>query len=106
MSSTSAYPIELPAAVWQSPHLSASAKLLFGEIAYLCQSKGYCPLRYAYFAQRYYVTRKTVKAWIAQLEEAKLIRVRYDSTGQQRMLYLEQLPENHIENHCTNPTIA
>ena len=98
MSSTSTYPIEIPADVWQSPHLSASVKLLYGEIAYLCRREGYCPLSYAYFAERYFVTRKTVKAWIAQLEEAKLIRVRYAASGQQRLLYLEEPKENPIEN--------
>ena len=98
MSSTSAYPIEIPATVWQSPHLSASVKLLYGEIAYLCREEGYYPLSYAYFAERYFVTRKTVKAWIAQLEEARLIRVRYAASGQHRLLHLEQLKEKSIEN--------
>ena len=98
MSATTAYPIEIPAPVWQSPHLSASVKLLYGEIAYLCKSEGHCPLSYAYFAERYYVTHKTVKAWITQLEEAKLIRVRYDPSGRQRLLYLEQPKEDTIDN--------
>ena len=103
MSSTSAYPIELPASIWQSPHLSASVKILYGEIAYLCKSEGHCPLSYAYFAERYYFTHKTVKAWIAQLEEAGLVRVRYDPSGRQRLLYLEQPKEDTIENQLPFP---
>jgi len=103
MNTTATYPIQLPATVWQSPQLSASAKLLYGEIAHLCQDQGYCPLHYAYFAERYYVTHKTVKAWIAQLEEAQLIRVRYDATGRQRLLYLEQNKKETINNQLPVP---
>ena len=103
MSATSTYPIEIPANVWQSPHLSPSAKLLYGEIAYLCREESYCPLSYAYFAERYAVTRKTVKAWIAQLEGAQLVRVRYDPSGHQRLLYLEQPREEPNKNQLTVP---
>ncbi|MEM9674308.1 MAG: helix-turn-helix domain-containing protein [Bacteroidota bacterium] len=93
-----AYPISLPAAVWQSPELSPSAKLLYGEIAYLCENEGYCPLSYSYFAERHYVTRKTIKSWLAQLEAARLVRVRYDPSGQQRLLYLEPPQEEASPN--------
>jgi len=106
MNLTSTHPIQLPAAVWQDHRLSASAKLLYGEVAYLCRNDGFCPLSYAYFAQRYCVTRKTVKAWIAQLEEAQFIKVRYHASGQQRLLYLEYPKEKSIENQLPVPFIS
>ena len=99
MNLTSTYPIQLPATVWQDHQLSASAKLLYGEIAYLCRDEGYCPLSYAFFAERYAVTRKTVKGWIAQLEDAQLIRVRYDPSGRQRLLYLESEKKNPLKTN-------
>lgn len=101
MSASSTYPIALPAVVWQNPQLSPSAKLLYGEIAYLCQNEGYCPLSYSYFAERHYVTRKTVKSWLAQLEKAQLVRIRYDTSGRQRLLYLE--PPQEEANHKQLP---
>ncbi|WKN44289.1 helix-turn-helix domain-containing protein [Tunicatimonas pelagia] len=103
MSLTANHPIQLPAIVWQNSHLSASAKLLYGEIAYLCREEGYCPLSYTYFAERHYVTYKTVKAWLAQLEEVGLIRMRYHASGQQRLLYLESNKEDSIKNQLTVP---
>ena len=56
MNLTAYHSIQLPAIVWQNSRLSASAKLLYGEIAYLCREEGYCPLSYTYFADRHYVT--------------------------------------------------
>ena len=93
------YSISILAQVCFDTRLSASAKLLYGEIARLCQEHGRCPLSNHYFAGLYRVTTKTVAAWIAQLEEVGYLRVRYDASGQQRLLYLEVLTKEEPDTN-------
>jgi hypothetical protein len=81
--------ISIPSRVCFDRRLSASAKLLYGEIAHLCHQQGSCPMSNHYFAGLYQVTLKTVAAWVDQLEEAGYLRVRYDASGQHRLIYLE-----------------
>ena len=85
--------VSIPSKVCFDTRLSASAKLLYGEIAHLCQERSYCPLSIHYFAGLYRVTTKTVVNWIAQLERADYLRVRYDPSGQQTLLYLQEPDE-------------
>lgn len=92
--------ISIPSQVCFDTRLSASAKLLYGEIAHLCEQQGSCPMSNHYFAGLYQVTTKTVTAWVAQLEEAGYLRVRYDASGQHRLLYLEIIAE---EEPTANP---
>ena len=91
--------ISVPFSVRFDARLSASAKLLYGEVAHLCQEHGYCSLDYHYFAGLYGVTIKTVTAWVAQLEETRYLRIRYDNSGKQRLLYLEALSQEKIPLH-------
>ena len=81
--------IRIPSRVCFNRQLSASAKLLYGEIAHLCEQQGSCPMSNHYFAGLYQVTLRTVTAWVDQLEEAGYLRVRYDASGQHRLIYLE-----------------
>lgn len=81
--------IRIPSKVCFDTRLRASAKLLYGEIAHLCQQQGCCPMSNHYFAGLFRVNPKTVNAWVDQLEEMGYLRVRYDASGQHRLLYLE-----------------
>ena len=85
--------ISVPSSVRFDTRLSASAKLLYGEIAYLYQEHGYCSLSNHYFAGLYGVTTKTVTAWVAQLEGTRYLCIRYDASGQNRLLYLQASTE-------------
>ena len=81
--------IRIPSKVCFDTRLRASAKLLYGEIAHLCEQQGCCPMSNHYFAGLFRVNPKTVNAWVDQLEEMGYLRVRYDASGQHRLLYLE-----------------
>ncbi len=94
---TPVHQISIPSKVCFDARLSASAKLLYGEIAHLCQQQGSCPMSNHYFAGLYQVTLKTVAAWVTQLEEAGYLRVRYDASGQHRLIYLEALVSEEPE---------
>lgn len=89
--------IRIPSRVCFDRQLSASAKLLYGEIARLCEQQGSCPMSNHYFAGLYQVTPKTVAAWVAQIEAAGYLRVRYDASGQHRLIYLEALAPEEPE---------
>ena len=93
--------VSIPSQVCFDTTLSASAKLLYGELIHCCRPQGYCKLNNQYFAKRYQVTPKTVVNWIARLEEAGYLRIRFDESGQQRLLYLNDLTE---EEPITNQT--
>jgi DNA-binding MarR family transcriptional regulator len=92
--------VRIPSRVCFDTRLSASAKLLYGEIAHLCEQQGSCPMSNHYFAGLYQVTTKTVTAWVDQLEAAGYLRIRYDASGQHRLLYLEATVQ---ETPDTNP---
>ena len=54
--------------------MSANAKLLYGEISALTNSKGYCWASNQYFADLYKVSIKSISNWITQLEHKKYIK--------------------------------
>lgn len=60
----------IPASVRYDERVCPNAKLLFGEITALTNSKGYCWATNDYFAKLYSVNRKTISRWVQQLVSA------------------------------------
>lgn len=73
----------IPAIVRYHKNLSASEKLLYGEITALCNKEGYCWARNGYFAQLYDCSITAVSGWISNLAEKGLVRVeqKVEQTG-------------------------
>lgn len=67
-----------PAFVRYDTDLSANAKLLYGEITALANTKGYCYATNSYFAELYHTTKETVSRWISQLKAKGFIKIIYE----------------------------
>lgn len=67
-----AYYAVIPARV-RYADIMPNAKLLYGEITALANSKGYCWASNAHFAELYGVSEKQVSLWFKQLIDKKLI---------------------------------
>lgn len=59
----------IPAEVRYNKNLSASAKLLYGEISTLCKKDNICWASNSYFAELYNTSKITVSRWFSQLEK-------------------------------------
>lgn len=64
----------IPSNVRHDDELTANAKILYGEIAALCNEKGYCTNTNKYFAELYKVTITSISRWINQLEKKGYIQ--------------------------------
>jgi len=72
----------IPADVRYDKRLTANAKLLYGEITALCNSKGFCWAGNTYFADLYDVSTVSISKWISQLVNGGyLIREEIEVTG-------------------------
>ncbi len=69
----------IPFSILKRGGLPDGAKLLFGSLAGLARSKGFCEATNPYLAERHGVKKDTVSRWIADLQRAGLIQV---DTGQ------------------------
>lgn len=77
----------IPAPVRYHPDLTASAKLMYGEIFALSEKEGFCWATNAYFAELYSVSGQTVSGWIKELVNAGFVAVEViESRGNERRL--------------------
>jgi hypothetical protein len=73
---TPSYYSVIPANVRYCEALSASAKLMYGEISALSNTKGYCYANNRYFAELYKIKRiQTISDWVSQLQKLGFISV-------------------------------
>lgn len=79
-----------PAIVRYDKALSASEKLLYGEISCLTNSSGYCWASNSYFANLYDVEKTTVSGWISKLEKGGHIKTEIGQ-GNSRKIWI-----NHV----------
>lgn len=82
----------VPANVRYCKKLEPNAKLLYGEITALCNSKGYCWASNQYFADLYDVDIRTIKRWIVSLASHNFIFIHTIKKGFQnlRKIYLSE----------------
>lgn len=65
----------IPAEVRYS-QIKANAKLLYGEITCLSNSKGYCFASNNYFAKLYGVSKNTISLWIKDLKDSGFVSIK------------------------------
>lgn len=78
----------IPANVRYDTDLSANAKLLYGEITSLCNSKGYCWASNQYFASLYNCSDRTIQNLLKQLSDKKYIKIRIINNSK-RLIYID-----------------
>jgi hypothetical protein len=57
----------IPSQIAYDSELPSNARLLYGEIAFLCKKNGYCWATNEYFANLYGVSKTSVSLWIKEL---------------------------------------
>ena len=78
----------IPANVRYDLDLSANAKLLYGEITSLCNSKGYCWASNQYFSSLYNCSDRTIQNLLKQLSDKKYIKIRIINNSK-RLIYID-----------------
>lgn len=103
-----AYDAVIPGPVRYCEGLSPNAKLLYGEIRALSNSRGYCWAGNDYFADQYKMTERSIARLIAKLAELEFIKViiTRDNAGHVsgRKIYIGcgfQEDENDTLSHMT-----
>ena len=93
----------VPANVLTDIHLSANAKLLYGDIFGLAKSKGYCWASNKYFADKYHVHKGTISRWIKELSMNGYVinDSRQGPNGYERKIYLTAKGSLKITNPST-----
>lgn len=86
----------IPASVRYDNELTPAAKLLYGEIAALCNQEGFCWASNRYFASLYGTTDRNVRRWISDLAERGHVYLDLDETGSARNIYLTERVEKNV----------
>ena len=87
------YDTFIPAPVRFHEGLKPSAKLLYGDIAYLANAHGYCSAENKYFAELFNVSKFTISVLISNLERHGFIKTEIEyieGTNQisRRLIYI------------------
>jgi len=91
MKESPSYYAVIPSNVRYSKSVSNGAKLLFGEITCLCNTKGYCWATNTYFAELYTASNRTISRWISELAAAGFISMLVDDAkANSRKIWLVQ----------------
>jgi len=83
--------VVIPMEIVTNNKVPGNAKILYGEIFYECEKKGWCTTGSSDFAKKFKVRHTTIDGWIKKLEQAELIGVqkRDLSTQSNRIIYLK-----------------
>lgn len=73
----------IPAVVRYDEKLSASEKLMYGELTCLTNKLGYCYASNSYFAKLYSKDASTISRWVKNLEDCGYITINYERDGKQ-----------------------
>jgi hypothetical protein len=92
------YYANIPANVRYDKDLTASAKLLYGEITALTNAEGYCWASNSYFADLYDMSTRNVSRLISQLNNKGYIKVEIINEFE-RKIYLSIAHEKNVQPH-------
>jgi hypothetical protein len=92
MENKKSYYAIIPADIRYSDKLSASAKLLYGEITALCNEKGYCWANNSYFMDLYQAGDRSISRWLSELANGGFIELR-NSDSKRREIRLSTPPK-------------
>jgi Helix-turn-helix domain len=85
----------IPAFVLYDNDLSAFARIFYGQITSLCNSKGFCWASNKHFAELFDINERSVRRYIAELHEAGYIYVEINrEEQQQRKIYIVSPQDN------------
>lgn len=73
----------IPSVVRYDEKLSASEKLMYGELTCLTNKLGYCYASNSYFAKLYGKDASTISRWVKNLEDCGYITINYEREGKQ-----------------------
>jgi len=104
------YYITIPSEVLHCKEIPANAKLLLGEIIYLCEKNknGCCWASNNYFAELYKVSVTTVSLWISSLQEHKFIKSEINHKTNTRKIFLKtslKKPKDNISKDILGTSI-
>lgn len=91
----------IPANVRYHRKLTAGAKLLYGEIEFICKVNGYCQQRNDSFAKLYGVNIWTISKWIGLLQKNRLIKCKIRKKFI-RVIFLQNVSEKSIRGILQN----
>lgn len=91
----------IPSVVRYDERLSASEKLMYGELTCLTNKLGYCYASNSYFAKLYGKDASTISRWVKNLEDCGYITIDYEREGKQiikRIIKMVHLPSVVLQN--------